>query len=52
MGKEVILISRDINLGWRAKSPGFIVQDIGSDQVPDVEKIHKDIETVRVLMIS
>lgn len=43
---DVILVSKDINLRMKAKSLGIMAQDYKNDQVTDVEKIHKDIETV------
>lgn len=43
---EVILVSKDINLRMKAKSLGIMAQDYKNDQVADVEKIHKDIETI------
>jgi len=42
---EVILVSKDINLRMKAKSLGILAQDYKNDQIADVEKIHKDIET-------
>ena len=45
-GTDVILVSKDINLRMKAKSLGIMAQDYKNDQVTDVEKIHKDIETV------
>ena len=45
-GIDVILVSKDINLRMKAKSLGLMAQDYKNDQVTDVEKIHKDIETV------
>ncbi len=45
-GTEVILVSKDINLRMKAKSLGILAQDYKNDQITDVEKIHKDIETV------
>lgn len=45
-GFEVILVSKDINLRMKAKSLGIPAQDYKSDQITDVEKIHKDIETI------
>lgn len=42
---EVILVSKDINLRMKAKSLGILAQDFKNDQIADVEKIHKDIET-------
>lgn len=44
--KEVILVSKDINLRMKAKSLGILAQDYKNDQIADVEKIHKDIETI------
>lgn len=44
--QEVILVSKDINLRMKAKSLGILAQDYKNDQIADVEKIHKDIETV------
>jgi PhoH-like ATPase len=43
---EVILVSKDINLRMKAKSLGILAQDYKNDQIQDLEKIHKDIETV------
>lgn len=43
---EVILVSKDINLRMKAKSLGILAQDYKNDQIADVEKIHKDIETI------
>ena len=43
---EVILVSKDINLRMKAKSLGILAQDYKNDQVADLEKIHKDIETI------
>ncbi len=43
---EVILVSKDINLRMKAKSLGIPAQDYKNDQIQDLEKIHKDIETV------
>ena len=45
-GIDVILVSKDINLRMKAKSLGILAQDYKNDQVTDVEKIHKDIETI------
>ena len=45
-GAEVILVSKDINLRMKAKSLGILAQDYKNDQIADVEKIHKDIETI------
>ncbi len=45
-GDEVILISKDINLRMKAKSLGILAQDYKNDQIADIDKIHKDIETV------
>ena len=45
-GQEVILVSKDINLRMKAKSLGILAQDYKNDQIADVEKIHKDIETI------
>jgi len=45
-GQEVILVSKDINLRMKAKSLGIVAQDYKNDQISDVERIHKDIETV------
>jgi PhoH-like ATPase len=42
---KVILVSKDINLRMKAKSLGIFAQDYKNDQIADVEKIHKDIET-------
>jgi PhoH-like ATPase len=44
--KEVILVSKDINLRMKAKSLGILAQDYKNDQIADIEKIHKDIETI------
>lgn len=44
--KEVILVSKDINLRMKAKSLGILAQDYKNDQITDLEKIHKDIETI------
>lgn len=44
--KEVILVSKDINLRMKAKSLGILAQDYKNDQVADINKIHKDIETI------
>lgn len=44
-GIEVILVSKDINLRMKAKSLGILAQDYKNDQIADIEKIHKDIET-------
>jgi len=43
---EVILVSKDINLRMKAKSLGILAQDYKSDQIRDIERIHKDVETV------
>ncbi|MBU8892587.1 MAG: PhoH family protein [Bacteroidales bacterium] len=43
---EVILVSKDINLRMKAKSLGILAQDYKNDQITDLEKIHKDIETI------
>ncbi len=43
---EVILVSKDINLRMKAKSLGILAQDYKNDQIADIEKIHKDIETI------
>jgi len=45
-GIEVILVSKDINLRMKAKSLGILAQDYKNDQIADIEKIHKDIETI------
>lgn len=44
--QEVILVSKDINLRMKAKSLGILAQDYKNDQIADIEKIHKDIETI------
>ncbi|MCG8410703.1 MAG: PhoH family protein [Bacteroidales bacterium] len=44
--KEVILVSKDINLRMKAKSLGIIAQDFKNDQIANIDKIHKDIETI------
>jgi len=43
---DVILVSKDINLRMKAKSLGILAQDYKNDQITNLEKIHKDIETV------
>ncbi len=43
---EIILVSKDINLRMKAKSLGILAQDYKNDQIQDLEKIHKDIETI------
>ncbi|MEE4197024.1 MAG: PhoH family protein [Bacteroidales bacterium] len=43
---EVILVSKDINLRMKAKSLGILAQDYKSDQIRDIDRIHKDVETV------
>jgi len=43
---EVILVSKDINLRMKAKSLGILAQDYKSDQIRDIERIHKDVETI------
>ena len=43
---EVILVSKDINLRMKAKSLGILAQDYKNDQIRNIERIHKDIETV------
>lgn len=45
-GSEVILVSKDINLRMKAKSLGIPAQDFKNDQIADVEKIHKEVETI------
>ncbi len=42
--KEVILISKDINLRLKAKSLGILAQDYESDKVIDIEPLNKNIE--------
>lgn len=43
---EVILVSKDINLRMKAKSLGIPAQDYKNDQIKDIDRIHKDVETV------
>ena len=43
---EVILVSKDINLRMKAKSLGILAQDYKSDQIRDIDRIHKDVETI------
>jgi PhoH-like ATPase len=42
--KDVILISKDINLRLKAKSLGILAQDYESDKVTDIEPLNKNIE--------
>lgn len=44
--KEVILVSKDINLRMKAKSLGILAQDYKNDMIADITEIHKDIETI------
>ena len=42
--KEVILITKDINLRLKAKSLGILSQDYESDKVTDIEPLNRNIE--------
>jgi len=42
--RQVILISKDINLRMKAKSLGLMAQDYKTDKIADVDKLHKGIE--------
>jgi len=44
--KDVILISKDINLRLKAKSIGISAQDYESDKVLDIEPLNKNIEVL------
>jgi PhoH-like ATPase len=44
--RQVILISKDINLRMKAKSLGIMAQDYKTDKIADIEKLHKSIEEI------
>jgi PhoH-like ATPase len=44
--KEVIMVSKDINLRMKAKSIGIIAQDYKSDKVHDIDLFHKSVEII------
>lgn len=44
--RDVILVSKDINLRMKAKSIGILAQDYKSDKVHDISPIHKSVETI------
>jgi PhoH-like ATPase len=45
-GKQVILITKDINLRMKAKSIGIMAADYESDKVQNIEEIYKGISTI------
>ncbi len=44
--RQVILVTKDINLRMKAKSVGLLAQDYKSDKVQDIEELYKIAETV------
>ena len=44
--RQVILVSKDINLRMKAKSVGLLAQDYKSDKVQNIEELYKVAETV------
>ena len=44
--RQVILVSKDINLRMKAKSIGVNAEDYKSDKVENVEAIYKDVRTI------
>lgn len=45
-GREVVLITKDINLRMKAKSIGVMSQDYETDKVADIDILHKGIEII------
>jgi PhoH-like ATPase len=45
-GRDVILVSKDINLRMKSKSIGIMAQDYKSDKVHDITPFHKSVETI------
>lgn len=46
LNKDVIFVSKDINLRMKAKSLGIPAQDYKSDKVADISPLHKDISVI------
>ncbi|MDR0715047.1 MAG: PhoH family protein [Bacteroidales bacterium] len=44
--RQVILVTKDINLRMKAKSTGLLAQDYKSDKVRDIKEISKSIEKI------
>jgi len=47
--REVVFISKDINLRMKAKSIGIMAQDYENDKVQDIDEIYKNISTLENL---
>lgn len=44
--REVILVTKDVNLRMKAKAIGLLAQDYKTDQVKDVSSLHKGYRTI------
>ena len=44
--RQVILVTKDINLRMKAKSIGLLAQDYKSDKVQNIEELNKEAETI------